>query len=130
MISRPDGTRITTASRSARARSTQQQSRNNKSLASTISIRSNHNVGLSQEVMDFNCQFVRCNPIGRTTAGALFFFITKNNRFTSLNFHKKMETTCRGLLCQELTAHNSNQKHSSYSHKRNRHGRLETKPTI
>ena len=28
-----------------------------------------------------------------------YFFITKNNRFTSLNFHKKMETACGGLLC-------------------------------
>ena len=32
--------------------SRQQQSRNNKSLTSTISIRSNHNVGQSQEVMN------------------------------------------------------------------------------
>ena len=86
MISRPDGTRITTASRSARARSTPQQSRNNKSLASTISIRSNYNVRLSQEVMDFYCQFVRCDPIGRTAVGAVFFFITKNNALTSVNW--------------------------------------------
>ena len=91
MISRPDGTRITTASRSARARSTQQQSRNNKSLASTISIRSNHNVRLSQEVMDFNCQFVRCDTIGRTAVGAFIFFITKNNALTSVNYQEKME---------------------------------------
>jgi hypothetical protein len=96
VISRPDSIEASTAIRSRRR---QQHSRNNRFVPSTISIRSNHNVGLSQEVMEFNCQFVRCSPIGRTTAGALFFFITKNNRFTSLNFHKKMETTCRGLLC-------------------------------
>ena len=88
MISRPDGIGTKHSHSSARR---QQQSRNNKSLTSTISIRSNHYVGLSQEVMNFNCQFVRFDPIRRTPVGALFIFITKNNRFASLDFHKKME---------------------------------------
>ena len=52
VISRPDGIGRSTASSSARARSETTKRRNSKSLTSTISIRSNHNVGQSQEAMN------------------------------------------------------------------------------
>ena len=75
-----------------------------------MDVMSNHNVELSQEAMNFhNVESVRCDPIGLTSVGALalFFFITKNNVLTSVNYQEKMEHGVYGFAvgwrCERTT---------------------------